>query len=103
MSRLAQLEKLHTIDPTDADVLYMLAQEHVKAGNAEEGIKWYDRCLALNPDYLYAYYHKARTQQSMNDLGAAVSTLRTGRARAQQAGDAKALNEIGAYLDELED
>lgn len=102
MSRLAQLEKLLAADPADADVMYMLAQEHAKAGDFAAAIGWYDRCLTASPAYHYAFFHKAKAQESLGDVGAALTTLREGRSRAMKAGDAKASSELSAYLDELE-
>ena len=56
MSRLDKLHKLREADPTDADVPYMIAQEVAKEGDHETAIEWYDRCIELDPNYLYAYF-----------------------------------------------
>lgn len=101
MSRLAQLQKLHAADPGDADVLYMLAQEHAKAGDTPGAIAWYDRCLEIDPAYVYAYFHKARAQQAADDDAGAAATLRQGLAEARKRADAKAVNEISGFLDEI--
>ncbi len=103
MSRLEQLHKLLAADPQDADVAYMIAQEHAKAGEHMAAVEWYDRCLALSPHYHYAYFHKARALEEADDIPAAVATLRSGLAMARSAGDAKATSEIGGYLDQLGD
>ncbi|MBL8745985.1 MAG: tetratricopeptide repeat protein [Phycisphaerae bacterium] len=102
MSRLAQLEKLHAADAADADVMYMIAQEHAKAGDFDSAIAWYDRCLAADPKYVYAFYHKARAQQATGDVPAAVQSARAGLARARELGQAKAQSELASLLDELE-
>ena len=102
MGRIAQLEKLLAMDPKDTFVLYGLAQEYAKAGHHAEAVAWYDRCLAVDGGYCYAYFHKARSQEAMNEKTAAIATLRAGAAASKQAGDGKALSEISAYLDELE-
>jgi tetratricopeptide (TPR) repeat protein len=94
--------KLHAADPADADVLYMLAQEHARAGDQAQAQAWYDRCLSANSDYLYAYFHKARSQQAAGDIPGALATARTGHARARAKGDAKATNELAGLIDELE-
>ena len=78
MSRIAQLEKLLEVDPADADVLYMLAQEHAKRGAHGAAVEWYDRCIAAEPTYAYAYFHKARAQEASGDLSSARATLRAG-------------------------
>jgi len=101
MSRLEQLHKLRQADPDDADVRYMLAQEHAKLGDADAALAAYDECLALDPDYHYAYFHKARVFETEGQTDEAVATLRAGLERAQAAGATKAVNEIAGYLDEL--
>jgi tetratricopeptide (TPR) repeat protein len=97
-----QLRRLLEQEPHDVFLLYGMAQEHAKAGDHAEAIRWYDRCLEADPRYCYAYFHKARSQQAAGDEPAAVQTLRSGLAAAKAAGDAHAASEIGGYLDELE-
>lgn len=101
MSRLTQLRRLHEADPGDADVMYMLAQEHAKAGETAEAVAWFDRCLTANAGYCYAYFHKARAQEDAGLIVAATATLRAGLEAARRAGDAKAAAEIGTYLDQI--
>lgn len=101
MSRLAQLEKLRAADPADPDVAYMIAQEHAKLGDVPAAVYWYDTCLALNGSYHYAYFHKAKALESAGDVSGALATLDAGLECAKKDGNAKALNEISAYLFEL--
>lgn len=102
MPSIEQLEKLLAADPADPFVLYGLAQEHAKRGEHARAIEFYDRCLAADPHYCYAYFHKARTQESAGRKAEAVSTLKAGLAAARRASDQHALSEIQGYLDELE-
>lgn len=102
MSRLEQLHKLYAIDPSDADVPYMIAQELAKDGRAEEAVEWYGRCLECEPDYLYAYFHKGKTLEGIGELEVAVATLEAGLARAKAMQDAKAIGELGEYLTQLQ-
>lgn len=102
MSRLEQLTRLHAADPTDADVPYMIAQEHAKAGDYGAAVEWYDRCLALDADYHYAYFHKARALESAGRAGDARNALTTGLERARAAGNTKASGEITEYLAHLD-
>ncbi|MEO1130134.1 MAG: hypothetical protein AAFX05_10580 [Planctomycetota bacterium] len=101
MDRLAKLRSLFEADPSDADVPYMIAQEHMTNGDFPAALEWFDRCLALDADYHYAYYHKARALESMENVDAAASTLRDGLARAQAAGNGKASGEISEFLASL--
>ncbi|MEM1186409.1 MAG: tetratricopeptide repeat protein [Planctomycetota bacterium] len=101
MPSIAQLEKLLSVDPEDTFVLYGLAQEHAKAGDHAKAVEHYDRCLAVDEAYCYAYFHKARSLEAMGEPEAASETLRAGLLVAQRTGDAKATSEIAGYLSEL--
>lgn len=100
--RLIKLEKLLALDPSDAFVLYGIAQEHAKAGDLAQATAFFDRCLTIDPNYLYAYYHKAKLQADHEHIQEAAATLRTGIVKARALSDAKALNELNALLDTLE-
>jgi tetratricopeptide (TPR) repeat protein len=100
-SRLDRLTKLLEQDPSDPFVLYGIAQEHAAAGRTAEAVAFFDRCLAADPAYLYAYYHKARAQQSAGVDEAARATAQAGLSAARAAADSKALSELSAFLDEL--
>ena len=102
MPSIAQLEKLLAVDPEDTFVLYGLAQEHAKAGDHDEAVSFYDRCLAVDEAYCYAYFHKARSLEALGRRGDAAETLRTGLTVSQRTGDQKAAGEIGGYLAEIE-
>jgi tetratricopeptide (TPR) repeat protein len=95
---LSMLEK----DPADPFLLYGLAQEYAKAGDTGRAVEFYDKCLAADPAYCYAYYHKARAQQQAGDAAAAIATVKAGLAAAKKAGDGHAASELQGLLDELE-
>jgi len=99
--RLEKLEKLLAADPTDAFVLYGLAQEHAKLRDYTRAVEFYDRCLAADAHYCYAYYHKAVALQAMGRVEDARGALAAGITAAKAAGDQKALGELGTMLDAL--
>ncbi|MBX3363421.1 MAG: tetratricopeptide repeat protein [Phycisphaeraceae bacterium] len=101
MPTIAQLQKLLAADPDDPFLLYGLAQEHAREGRYKDAVAWYDRCLGLDPAYLYAYFHKAKAHEALGEVSEAVSTLRIGLEQAKAARDTQAISEIAAYLDEL--
>lgn len=88
-------------EPGDPFVLYGLAQEYAKAGDMARAVETYDRCLAADPHYCYAYFHKARALESLGRTADAVATLTAGIDAARRAADAHAEGELRAYLDEL--
>lgn len=102
MPSLEQLEKLLAGDPNDPFLLYGLAQEFARQQRWADAIAFYDRCLAADPAYCYAYYHKAKAQEAGGDLAAALDTLRAGLAASRRAPDQHAASEIQSLLDELE-
>lgn len=103
MSRIERIRQMIEKSPGDADLRYMLAQEHAKAGDHAAAIAAYDACLAADAGYLYAYFHKAASQQSLADLPGARATLEAGVQRARTARDQKALSELSAFLASLND
>lgn len=92
--RLEQLLKLHAADPDDADLPYMIALEHGKADDTEQAIAWLDKTLALNANYHYAYFQKAKMLDADGEANEALAVLDVGIAKASAAGDAKALGEL---------
>lgn len=103
MSRLERLMALLDTDPTDAELPYMIAHEHANTGDHEAATTWFDRCIALDADHLYAYYHKARSLESLDRMDDARDTLRAGLERARAARDAKAEGELEGFLSQLAD
>lgn len=104
MPSIEQLEKLLNAEPNDPFVLYGLAQEHAKQGDHTRAIEFYDRCLAVDANYHYAYFHKAMTLRQRGGPGddaRAIEALRAGLVRARAGSDAKAASEIAALLDEM--
>lgn len=101
MPSIEQLEKLLAIDEADTFVLYALAQEYAKGGDHSAAIAYYDRCLAADETYCYAYFHKARSLEAIEQIEPARATLQAGLAVARRVGDAKAASEIGSFLNSL--
>jgi predicted Zn-dependent protease len=50
MSRLDSLLALHAADPSDADLLFMIASEHAGAGRHEEAVGWLERYVEAGKD-----------------------------------------------------
>lgn len=101
MPSIEQLERLLDPDHPDPFILYGLAQEHAKRREFVRAIEYFDRCLATDPTYCYAYFHKARAQEELNDPATARATLEAGIAVARKAGDGHAESEMRAALEML--
>jgi tetratricopeptide (TPR) repeat protein len=102
MPSLDQLQKLLVADPTDPFVPYAMAMEHVRLGQLVTALDYFDRCLALDSAYCYAYFHKAQVQKTLGDCLGARATLTLGVTAAKKASDSKAVSEMQGLLDELE-
>jgi tetratricopeptide (TPR) repeat protein len=99
--RLAQLMRMADAEPGDPFFPYGIAQEHARAGRHDEAIAWYDRTVAVDANYCYAYFHKARSLEELGRIDDACAALRVGIERARTAGDRHALSELSGYLDQL--
>jgi tetratricopeptide (TPR) repeat protein len=99
--RLAKLQAMVEAEPSDPFSLYGLAMEFAKLGRTSEALAMFDRTIQADRSYCYAYFHKAKCQEQAGDASGAVVTLAMGLQEARAVRDAKATNEIAAYLDEL--
>jgi len=92
--RLTKLEQMLAADPSDADLPYMIALEHMNAEDFDTAITWLDKTLALDAHYHYAYFQKAKALSELGDDMAALEVLADGIAKATHDGDAKAMGEL---------
>jgi tetratricopeptide (TPR) repeat protein len=99
--RLEQLKKLYNADPSDADISYMIAQEYGTADDHDQAIEWYDKCLAADPAYCYAYFFKAIALQALERKADSISTLNTGMVHATESKHAKTISEMTSLLEQF--
>lgn len=67
--RIEQLRRLLEAEPGDAFCLYSLGQEYARRGDHATAVSHYDLALQSDPDYCYAYYHKAKSLESGRHRG----------------------------------
>jgi len=103
-NRLEQLQKLHAAGPTDPDVTYMIAMEHAKPPGNDPAttIDWLNKTLDLDPNYLYAYFQKAKALSELGQTDAAKATLQLGIQNAKNASDPKAVSELSELHQSME-
>jgi tetratricopeptide (TPR) repeat protein len=101
MPSIQQLQRLLAADPADTFVLYAMAIELAKVGKHEEALAFFDRCIAADKLYCYAYFHKGRSLEALGRRDDLQTTLTAGVQAAREAGDGKALSEISGYLASL--
>jgi tetratricopeptide (TPR) repeat protein len=100
--RLTKLQQLLERDPNDPFVLYGIALEHKKLGDAKTAIEFLDRTISADAGYCYAYFQKGQIQESLGEASAAKETYEAGIAAARTKGDAHAESEIAGALSMLE-
>jgi tetratricopeptide (TPR) repeat protein len=100
-TRLAQLQKMLDTSPADAFLLYGIAMEHKKVGDVNQAIAYFDRTIAADPLYCYAFYQKGQVLESSGSEDAARQAYRAGIDAASKKGDAHARGELEAALDLL--
>ena len=101
-TRLEQLHKLLAVDPEDADITYMIAMEHSKLADATAVIDWLNKTLDLDPNYLYAYFQKAKAQSELGNDDQAKATLQLGIGKSKAALDSKAVSELSELHESME-
>jgi Tfp pilus assembly protein PilF len=99
--RMRQLQQMLERQPDDPFLLYGIAMEHKKAGDAARALEFLRRVTQLDRDYCYAYYQRGLVHESQGDTEAATQSYREGIEAADRAGDAHARGELQAALESL--
>jgi Flp pilus assembly protein TadD len=99
--RMRKLQAMLEKQPNDPFLLYAIALEHKKAGQAAEAIGYLDRVVRADPGYCYAYHQKGLICESTGDFDAARRSYREGMEAAARKGDLHAKGEIEAALEML--
>ena len=101
--RLAQLLAMLQDEPGDVFLNYALALEYQKLGDGASSHKQLQKVLALDPDYVAAYFQLGRLCETQNDTGLALHYYREGRKRALAKNDRRAAGEFEEAIFLLED
>ncbi len=101
MDKLAALNEILQLDPSNAFARYGLAMEHVAQGNPEAALIEFAACTTHNPDYVPAYQMSAQTLAKLNRTEEALARLHEGIAAANRTRNQHALAEMEAMREEL--
>jgi predicted Zn-dependent protease len=101
MSRRERLEEMLAENPEDPFLRYGLAMEDANEGRADEALKRLRALIEDQAGYVPAYFQAGQLLVQSDRIAEAREMLRGGIAAAQQAGDAHAVEEMGALLAEL--
>jgi Flp pilus assembly protein TadD len=99
--RMRQLQRMLEQQPDDAFLLYGMAMEHKKEGDAAAALEYLGRVTLKDPNHSYAYYQRGLVHESQGDTEAARRSYREGIEAADRSGDAHARGELEAALDML--
>ncbi|MFO0948235.1 MAG: tetratricopeptide repeat protein [Planctomycetota bacterium] len=96
--RKAQIESLLAQSPNDTFLLYGLAMEYLKEGNAAEGIARLKHVADVNPNYPAAYFQLGQILSQQGETDEARDWLTRGVTVAQKIGDHHAAGEMEQFL-----
>ena len=101
MDKLAALNEILQLDPTNAFARYGLAMEYNTQGNPEAALTEFTTLIGHNPDYVPAYQMSAQTLAKLGRTEEALTRLHTGIAAANRTNNQHALAEMEAMREEL--
>jgi Tfp pilus assembly protein PilF len=101
MDKIAALNGILELDPTNAFARYGLAMEHLNQGHTDAALAEFARVIEHNPDYVPAFQMSAQTLARNGRGEEAVTILHQGLAAAQRTGNAHATSEMQSLLDDL--
>jgi len=102
MSRRDQLQQMLQQSPDDAFLLYALAMEERSTGNDQAALSQLDRVLAVDSDYVAAYFQKGQILAGLDQPEQARQVLQEGVAVAGRVGDDHAAAEMTEFLTTIE-
>ena len=101
MDKLAALNEILQLDPTNAFARYGLAMEHLAQGNTEAALAAFAACIEHNPDYVPAYQMSAQTLAKLGHIPEALDRIEAGLAAATCTGNPHARAEMEALRAEI--
>lgn len=88
--------------PDDTFLLYALAMEQRSTGDDEAALSQLDRVLAVDSDYVAAYFQKGQILAGLDRPEPARQVLQQGVAVAVRVGDNHAAGEMSEFLATIE-
>src|SRR5437588_7827500 len=100
-SRIEQFRKMAEADPNNELGHFSLAREYLSAGQYDQAIQSFERCLLLNPNISKAYQLEAQALLELDRREQAIAKLTAGVQRADERGEMMPRNEMMRMLKEL--
>jgi predicted Zn-dependent protease len=101
-SRKEQIEAMLADEPNDSELRYMLAMEHVSAGDDSGAVACFRELIARTSNYFPAYHMAGRALQRLGKISEARSLLQEGIPLALRQGNTHAAGEMQELLDNLD-
>jgi len=101
-SRKEQLEAMLADEPNDSLLRYMLAMEHVSAGDDARAVECFRDLLARSTDYVPGYMQLGQALCRTGKTDEARDVWRRGIIQAQQQGNDHAAGEMQGMVEGLE-
>ncbi len=102
-NRLDNLLSMLHAQPDDAFLLYGIAIEYQSASDFEKAGSYFEKLLAIHPDYLAAYYQAGLHYISIQKYEMALLIFEKGMEIAQLQKNNKTFNELLEVKENLED
>jgi Tfp pilus assembly protein PilF len=100
--RMMKLQRMLERTPNDTFLLYGLALEYKKIGDARHAVEFLNKVVGIDPGYCYAYHQRGLVYESLGDVEAAKRSYRDGIQAAIKTGDVHARGEIEGALQMIE-
>lgn len=94
VDRLSQLQSFYEEDPDDPFTRFALAQEHLKQGNTDRALTFFEDLVDTDPDYVGTYYHLGKLYERLDRPDDALDIYEQGIEVAREEGETKALSEL---------
>ncbi len=92
--RLEQLQAFYEDDPDDPFTRFALAREHLKNGNTEQALAFFEELVETDPDYVGTYYHLGKLYEQLDRTDDALEIYERGIDIAREQKDQKNLSEL---------
>ena len=100
--KLTTLFSMLDRQPNDTFLLYGIGMEYKKLDDLPRAIEFFNKVLAVDSGYCYAYYQRGQVQEQAGDGPAARASYQEGIIAASRVGDAHAKSELEGALQMLE-
>jgi predicted Zn-dependent protease len=101
-TRKQMIEEMLAEEPSDAELRYALAMEHVSARDDDSAARCFAELSAVRPDYVPVYFQWAQTLVRLGRPEEARPVIERGIATARTRGDLHAAGELEGLLYSLE-